>query len=82
MEILKGLNFKYWEKVRQLEDFKKTKMFDGQAVDSLVLSARLKYKFFRIVDLIRRRTSVFGIYTLNDKVELNQLHLIVLKRQL
>jgi len=46
-------------------------MFDDSDVKSLVLSARLKYKFFRIVDLIRKRASIFGIYALNDKVELN-----------
>lgn len=61
----------YGEHVKELDDYQEAEIFDDSDVKSLVLSARLKYKFFRIVDLIRKRASIFGIYALNDKVELN-----------
>ena len=47
-----------------------------------VLNQRKKYKFMRVLDLVKKRASVYGIYALNDKVEMNQLKLMHLKKQL
>ena len=70
----------YGPQTEEIND--KSQLFEDTSVSLFVHKKRSQFKFFNIIDLIKKRASIFGIYSLNDKVELNQMQLIHLKEQL
>jgi hypothetical protein len=49
-----------------------SEIFDELNVSKKLLSERVKLPFMHIVDLIKKRISFFGIYSLNDQIEMTE----------
>jgi len=57
-------------------------IFDELNVTKKLLNERVKFSFMHIVDLIKKRVSFFGIYSIWDQVELTEEKLMHLRTQL
>jgi hypothetical protein len=64
---LESLEYRYGKQVTELG----LDLYGDTCASGFILQQRMNYRFYKIFDLIKRRASFFGIFTLADKVELN-----------
>ena len=71
-EELLHLEEHYGHKYKDFNIKHQTDIFDDLVVTKKLYKERTKYKFMKIAELIKKRISFFGIYSLNDQVEMTQ----------
>jgi hypothetical protein len=76
------LEKKYGEKYKRFNIKQTADIFDDLVVTKKLYEERTRYKFMKIAELIKKRISFFGIYSLNDQVEMTQEKLSHMRRQL
>ena len=72
----------YGDKYKKFNVKHQTDIFDDLVVTKKLYKERTKYKFMKIAELIKKRISFFGIYSLNDQVEMTQEKLGHMRKQL
>ena len=72
----------YGDKYKKFNIKHQTDIFDDLVVTKKLYKERTKYKFMKIAELIKKRISFFGIYSLNDQVEMTQEKLGHMRKQL
>lgn len=81
-EELRDLDQKYYVGFKQFYIKDQSEIFDELTVTRKILTERVKLPFMHIVELIKKRISFFGIYSLYDQIELTQYKLDHMKEQL
>lgn len=71
-EELIELEERYGDKYKKFNIKHQMDIFDDLIVTKKLYGERTRYKFMKIAELIKKRISFFGIYSLNDQVDMTQ----------
>ena len=66
------LEDRYGDKYKKFNIKYQNDIFDDLVVTKKLYGERTRYKFMKIAELIKKRISFFGIYSLNDQVVMTE----------
>ena len=76
------LEERYGDKYKKFNIKYQNDIFDDLVVTKKLYAERTRYKFMKIAELIKKRISFFGIYSLNDQVDMTEEKLGHMRKQL